>query len=79
MKWVGKFRLWFNEDGSTLWSEKAVVDYISTEIIEKLIGEARESVRKCKSPDVVGDLAEAKLINRGDALDAIDQLRKDWL
>jgi hypothetical protein len=57
--------------------------FISRQIIEKLLAEARDKVRACPSPDSgimgAGALKEARLINRGDALDAIDQLRDKWL
>jgi hypothetical protein len=71
---------------STYDTDKALqltYELISTEIIEKLVEEARESVRKCQSPEgsdaPLTALKAARLIERIDGLDAMDNLSDKWL
>lgn len=78
-------------DKELAWFAPSFEKFISTEIIGKLIQDMyaiREGVRECKSPRSVTEppsevLKEARLIQRGDALDAFDKaekkLKSKWL
>jgi hypothetical protein len=89
MNWKEQFDKkvgWLVEDGQGGWSvgRQELLDFISTEIIEKLISEASDRVRACPSPRNITEppleaLKEARLIQRIDAMDAVEQLKEQWL